>query len=184
MEMSFNAEKIPHVKGQDQKTESLDKAYVMASAHDRFEKLAKVMDDFSKKTPEEKEKDSNTALKELVALGGNAEYVRAVGDLMAESAGAMHDYKEEVADKSIEDLEKDAQSAIKEILSYKHHPLITAEDIPASPDALSGSQGALKAEIANWDLRKTDMAEHQRVVRLTYKFAESNAEIGRRKRYM
>jgi len=111
-------------------------------------------------------------------------YIRAVGDLTAESVGAMRDYEAEALEKSPEELRHDNEQATVELLSYKKHPYVSAKAVKASD-----IRGEMSIEIKQvplsiaQQLLDTDMVEHQRIARLINKLAVTSQEIQKRKQF-
>jgi|SRR3989344_1150958 len=183
--MQFKPEKIPHVKGQDKKIESREKAHDMAVEYNPFHSIAQAYESFLHLDATGSEQRGSEFFKEMKKAGVSPDYVRTVGDLVAESTGAMHDYREEVVDKSIEELEADARSAEKELLLYEHHPNYSATKLSVSPESPRGGMSIQEPTVTQRKaILETDMVEQQRIKRLIQKFVVSNTELGRRRKYI
>lgn len=176
---AYNPEKIPHVKGQDRKIESREKAFEMAYRYDPYNDIAKGYEQYLKKTPEQKsQSEAHEFSKTLEERGVTPDYVRTFGELSAESYGAMLDYQEEALEKTSEELVRDSDQATKELLLF-------AIDSPTEltsmyPEATVLSQDANVGDrLLNSDANSA--VEIQRIYRLASKINVANNELARRK---
>jgi hypothetical protein len=140
-----------HLASQDKIIENKDKARIMAENEDRFREVAKGV-----------EKKGSRAYGEEF----DPEYIKEIGELTAESAGAIYDYRQEALDKTTVDLMKDYHSFTDEMLACSDDMLSLKKKQPHEKDSL-GQPG--------------EVVERQRIARLVGKLDAVMAEIRRRR---
>ena len=179
MEQEYRPEKIPHVKGQDKKIESREKAHDMALQYENFSDIIKHYRNYLKLNPEEKTKVGNEFFKEMDSREISPEYIEAIADHTAESVGARHDLTSEALDKSTEELKKDVRDVVDELRKYSNHPYIEVKNLP---DGQTSIQSKFPEKIRELVL-DADAVEEQRLRRFLEKMQIAHTELERRQKF-
>jgi hypothetical protein len=139
-----------HLANQDRIIENKDKARVMAEKEDPFREVAKGVE----------EKGSRAYGVEF-----DPKYIKEIGELSAESAGAIYDYRQEALDKTTVDLMRDYHSFTDELLSCTDEMLALQKKQPHEKDSLG---------------QPREVVERQRIARVVGKLDAVMDEIRRR----
>jgi len=140
-----------HLASQDKIIGNKDKARIMAENEDRFREVAKGVE----------EKGSRAYGEEF-----DPEYIKEIGELTAESVGAIYDYRQEALEKTTVDLMKDYHSFTDEMLSCTDEMLSLQKKRPHEKDSLG---------------QPREVVERQRIARLVGKLDAVMDEIRRRR---
>ena len=143
-EPRFSPENLQHLKGQEGTIEKKEKAQEMADIEHEIRRFADLFDEYqadpsayeNKYQNSEDEHATLPLLGELVSRGVSSQYIRRVGELMAEIEGTAYDYEVELSTKDYSDprlrlaLFKQAGLAAIELLknpkllNLNNHPLV------------------------------------------------------------
>ncbi len=110
----YNPQDLPPIKGQEGRVESKAKAFDMASIQNMHEVTAVALDRYLTNGDEGSIDVARSA--HLAKEGITPEYVRALGEYSAESAGVVYDYEQEIIEKTTPQLEEDIRSFSEELL--------------------------------------------------------------------
>lgn len=111
----YESHKIKHLKGQVGPIEDPDKAFVMAGIENEQRKTAGLYEEY-RKDPRHFKKPLQRGLKKEFAAwhkkGISPEYIRRIGEQLAEQAGSILDYEKSIGGKTDSELKKDIRNNV------------------------------------------------------------------------
>ena len=121
----LDAAKIPHVKGQEGRIDNQDKAQKMAEISNMYEQRALNLKEFMAGNRE----DLRQTYGWYAEAGVTPEYIKARGDIAAESEGAAYDYSLEAAEKMVPQLKLDMDMFTEELLQEENKGMLRSKGL-------------------------------------------------------